>query len=122
MSAFIEMILKSLTSAAPLLAASALLLAAAAFWIKLRRTLFTPVSLPRGAELKTVLTVSGDGDGLERSVGSLLWLCETAGLEGGIIIEDRGLTGDGARIARLLEADNADVTVMGSDTYWTAKR
>ncbi|MDR0839235.1 MAG: hypothetical protein LBN99_06280 [Oscillospiraceae bacterium] len=101
---------------AELIVAAALLFAMAALWRETRRAAFTPCRRPRGAEIFTVIRVSGDGDGLERTVGGLIRMYEDVGLRAGIVIEDAGLDGDGARVARMLARDNGFVILQSGDT------
>lgn len=95
-----------------LLIAVALILAMTLLIYESRRRLMSPIKLPRTAAVCTVVSVSGNGDGLEQFVGGLLWLQTSAGLVPKIIIEDCGLDQDGLAVARLLERDNKAVFIM----------
>lgn len=98
-----------------LLIACALVFAMAILWRESRRRFFSPIKLPRTAAVCTVVSVSGNGDGLEQFIGSLLWLHTSAGLVPRIIIEDCGLDTDGVAVARLLERDNKAVVIARED-------
>lgn len=94
-----------------ILVACALVFAMALLWRESRRRFFSPIKPPRSASVYTVVSASGNGDGLEQFIGSLLWLQTSAGLVPRIIIEDCGLDSDGTAVARLLERDNKAVII-----------
>ena len=58
--------------------------------------------LPGRCAVRLTVPAQGGGEGLEQTVKGLLWLRRTGLLRGEIVIEDRGLDGDGAALARAL--------------------
>lgn len=94
-----------------ILIAAALSLAMVWLWRESGRRFITPVKMPRSSVVYTVVTASGNGEGLEQLVGGLLWMYKSAGITPQIIIEDCGLDEGGCTIARLLERDNKAVYI-----------
>lgn len=68
--------------------------------------------LPGGCSARMVVAARGDGDGLEQTVRWALWLRRTGLWRGAVVIEDRGLTGEGRTLARLL-AEEGGVSFTG---------
>ena len=62
--------------------------------------------LPGSCAARMVVAAQGGADGLEQTVKALLWLRRTGLWRGEVVIEDRGLDGDGAALARTLAAKN----------------
>ena len=58
--------------------------------------------LPGRCDARLTVSARGCGEGLEQTVRGLLWLRRTGLLRGGIVIEDCGLDGGGAALARAL--------------------
>ena len=58
--------------------------------------------LPGGCGARMVVAARGGADGLEQTVKALLWLRRTGLWRGEVVIEDLGLDGDGAALARAL--------------------
>ena len=58
--------------------------------------------LPGGCAARMVVAARGRGDGLEQTVKAALWLRRTGLWRGEVVIEDCGLDGDGAALARTL--------------------
>lgn len=55
---------------------------------------------------RMTVTARGAGEGLEQTVRSLLWLRRTGLWRGELVIEDRGLDGDGLALARALAGES----------------
>jgi len=55
-----------------------------------------------GRDVRAVVSGTGDGAGLEQTVGGLLWLRRSGLWKGIIVIEDRGLDPGGLALARNL--------------------
>lgn len=70
--------------------------------------------LPGVCPARMVVDAKGDGGGLEQTVKALLWLRRTGLWWGEVVIEDRGLDGDGAALARTL-AERSGVRFSGDD-------
>ena len=62
--------------------------------------------LPGVCPVRMAVDAKGDGEGLEQTVKALLWLRRTGLWWGEVVIEDRGLTGDGLALARALGSQN----------------
>ena len=62
--------------------------------------------LPGVCPARMVNDAKGDGAGLEQTVKALLWLRRTGLWWGEVVIEDRGLDGDGAALARALARES----------------
>ena len=62
--------------------------------------------LPGGCAARMVVYAEGDGGGLEQAVKGVLWLRRTGLWRGEVVIEDCGLDGDGAALARTLAEEN----------------
>lgn len=62
--------------------------------------------LPGSCAVRTVVCAQGGGEGLEQTVKGLLWLRRTGLWRGEIVIEDCGLDGDGAALARALAEES----------------
>ena len=62
--------------------------------------------LPGRCPVRTMVNASGDGDGLEQTVKSLLWLRRSGLLQGEIAICDAGLSQSGLLIAMTLARQN----------------
>lgn len=58
--------------------------------------------LPGVYPARMVIEAKGNGDGLEQSVKALLWLRRTGLWWGEVVIEDCGLSREGAALARAL--------------------
>ena len=58
--------------------------------------------LPGRCAARFTVSARGGGEGLEQTVKGLLWLRRTGLWRGVIVIEDCGLDGDGAALARAL--------------------
>lgn len=58
--------------------------------------------LPGVCAGRMVVTAQGGADGLEQTVKAVLWLRRTGLWRGEVVIEDCGLDGDGAALARTL--------------------
>ena len=61
--------------------------------------------LPGRCAVRLTVPARGGGEGLEQTVKGLLWLRRAGLLRGEIVIEDCGLDGDGAALARTLAED-----------------
>ena len=68
--------------------------------------------LPGRCAARFVVSARGGGEGLEQTVKGLLWLRRSGLWRGEIVIEDCGLDGDGAALARAL-AGNDGVCFSG---------
>ena len=68
--------------------------------------------LPGCCAVRRVVPARGGGEGLEQTVKGLLWLRHTGLWRGEIVIEDCGLDGDGAALARAL-AEKCGVCFSG---------
>lgn len=55
---------------------------------------------------RMTVAARGAGEGLEQTVRSLLWLRRTGLWRGELVIEDRGLDGDGLALARTLAGES----------------
>ena len=62
--------------------------------------------LPGRCAARFVVPARGGGEGLEQTVRSLLWLRRTGLWRGELVIEDRGLDGDGLALARTLAGES----------------
>ncbi len=62
--------------------------------------------LPGSCAARMVVCAEGDGGGLEQTVKGLLWLRRSGLWRGEVVIEDCGLDGDGAALARALAEEN----------------
>ena len=62
--------------------------------------------LPGVCPARMVVDAQGDGGGLEQTVKGLLWLRRSGLWRGEVVIEDCGLDGDGAALARALAEEN----------------
>ena len=69
--------------------------------------------LPVGRGARVTVPAQGGGEGLEQTVRGLLWLRRTGLWRGEIVIEDRGLDGDGRALARAL-AERSGVSLSGN--------
>ena len=58
--------------------------------------------LPGGCAACMVITARGGGEGLEQAVRAAIWLRGTGLWRGDVVIEDGGLDGTGAELARVL--------------------
>ena len=65
-----------------------------------------------GCPTRMVVAARGGGEGLEQTVKALLWLRRTGLWRGELVIEDRGLDGDGLALARAL-AGKSGVSLSG---------
>ena len=70
--------------------------------------------LPGVCPARMVVDAQGDGGGLEQTVKALLWLRRTGLWRGAIVIDDHGLDGRGAALARAL-AGQRGVYFTGDD-------
>ena len=70
--------------------------------------------LPGRCAARFVVSARGGGEVLEQTVKVMLWLRRTGLWRGEIVIEDRGLDGDGAALARAL-AEKSGVRFSGDD-------
>ena len=68
--------------------------------------------LPGRCDVRLTIPARGGGEGLEQTVKGLLWLRRSGLWRGGIVIEDCGLNGDGAALARAL-AETSGVCFSG---------
>ena len=68
--------------------------------------------LPGRCAARLVVSARGGGEGLEQTVKGLLWLRRTGLYRGEIVIENCGLDGDGAALARAL-AEKGGVCFSG---------
>ena len=68
--------------------------------------------LPGRCAARLTVSAQGGGEGLEQTVKGLLWLRRTGLWQGEIVIEDCGLDGDGAALARAL-AEKSGVRFSG---------
>ena len=68
--------------------------------------------LPGRCAVRLTVPARGGGEGLEQTVRGLLWLRRTGLWRGEVVIEDCGLDGDGAALARAL-AEEGGVTFSG---------
>ena len=68
--------------------------------------------LPGRCAARMVVPARDGGEGLEQTVKGLLWLRRTGLWRGEIVIEDCGLDGDGAALARML-AEKSGVCFSG---------
>ena len=68
--------------------------------------------LPGRCAARFVVSARDGGEGLEQTVKGLLWLRRAGLWRGGIVIEDCGLDGDGAALARAL-AEESGVCFSG---------
>ena len=62
--------------------------------------------LPGRCAARFVVSARDGGEGLEQTVKGLLWLRRTGLWRGEIVIEDCGLDGDGAALARALAGND----------------
>lgn len=70
--------------------------------------------LPGVCPARMVIDAKGGGAGLEQTVKALLWLRRTGLWWGEVVIEDRGLDGGGAALARARGSQNG-VHFSGDD-------
>ena len=70
--------------------------------------------LPGVCPVRAVIPARAGGDGLEQTVKALLWLRRTGLWRGAIVIDDHGLDGRGAALARAL-AGQRGVYFTGDD-------
>ena len=70
--------------------------------------------LSGGCAARMVIAADGDGGGLEQAVRAALWLRRTGLWRGAIVIDDHGLDGRGAALARAL-AGQRGVYFTGDD-------
>lgn len=68
--------------------------------------------LPGGGAGRIVIDARGDGEGLEQAVKAALWLLRTGLWRGAVVIEDAGLSQEGAALARAL-AEETGVVFTG---------
>ena len=68
--------------------------------------------LPGRCAARFTVSARDGGEGLEQTVRGLLWLRRTGLWRGEIVIEDCGLDGDGAALARML-AEKSGVCFSG---------
>ena len=77
--------------------------------------------LPGRCDARLTVSARGAGEGLEQTVRGLLWLRRTGLWRGEIIIEDRGLDGDGLALARAL-AGRYGVSFSGNASGGTGRQ
>lgn len=68
--------------------------------------------LPGRCDSRLMVSARDGGEGLEQTVRGLLWLRRTGLWRGEIVIEDRGLDGEGRALARTL-AEKRGVSFSG---------
>ena len=75
--------------------------------------------LPGGCAVRVVVAARDGADGLEQTVKAMLWLRRAGLWRGEVVIEDCGLNGDGAALARALAEENG-VSFSGDvpDCIW----
>ncbi|MDR3278524.1 MAG: hypothetical protein LBT12_07095 [Oscillospiraceae bacterium] len=100
-----------------LILAAALCAALTLIYRRVGRAVFSPLPRADGAEVFTVVAVTGQAEQLEQLVGGLLWLGREGTLRGRIVIADCGLADGGRKLAELMARDNSAVTVCTPEEF-----
>lgn len=77
-------------------------------WL-LRGVMLTPVKPGKNQKLTLILSVSGETEGLERTVDALLWLIGNGTLNARVLIADCDMDDESRYEAKLLSRDSAAV-------------
>ena len=93
-------------------AAAALILGI--FWT-VYGSLRTPVRCGRGTGVSTVVTARGSAEGLEQTLGGLVWLEENGIVVARILIVDCGMDEEGLALARLLTKKHANIVICQAE-------
>jgi len=87
------------------------------FWViwSLFGSLRTPVRPGENTGVTTVITVRDNGEGLEQTLKSLIWLQENGTVPGQIILADAGLNKEGKILTRLIVKKYTGVVVCNAE-------
>ena len=87
------------------------------FWVvwSLLDSLKTPVRPGQSTGVTTVVTAQGNGEGLEQTLKSLIWLQENGTVPGQIILADAGLNEEGKILTRLIVKKYTGVVVCNAE-------
>ena len=78
-------------------------------------SLRTPVRCGRGTGVCTVVTARGSAEGLEQTLGGLVWLEENGIVVARILIVDCGMDEEGLILARLLAKKYANIVICQAE-------
>ena len=70
-------------------------------WL-LRGIVLTPVPSGRNLKISVIIDAQGDAPELESTVNALCWLRKNGTLRAGIVVRDKGMSEETARMAKLL--------------------